>query len=81
MRDVSIDQNSHAEELPLDLSDLRFNFEQFLDTTKERALMQIAPFVSTRVYGCDLGVRFSNAYFEICKPKTVRPWPDSSKST
>lgn len=23
----------------------------------------------------------SNASFEICKPKTVRPWPDSSKST
>src|ERR1700722_14265203 len=68
MRDMAIDQNSHAEELPFDLSE-------------RTRLMQIAPFVSTRFHGCNLGVRFSNAYFEICKPKTVRPWPDSSKST
>lgn len=68
MRDVAIDQNSHAEELPFDLSE-------------RTRLMQIASFVSTRFHGCDLGVRFSNAYFEICRPKTVRPWPDSSKST
>jgi hypothetical protein len=32
MRTVSIDQNSHAEELPLDLSDLRLNFKDLPST-------------------------------------------------